>query len=151
MPNPAQNRYWFTFLNWWCYVAWIVILISTSILKSLMHAGLIVLICVHHHKPVFNIVFCYGALYRLGFMTHLSVCSMYCITLKAWQTDPKGQFWYMHACVCVCVCGFGVPTADLLIDHCSPCCLQWALMLGGIDNLLPCLASLLCLYQNSTL
>lgn len=78
-----------------------------------------------------------------GIMTHLSVCRIYSITLKLWQTDPMGQFCYIHACVCV-------PTADLLIDHRSVACLLWAFMLGGINSLCSPLAPSQCLQQNGS-
>ena len=59
----------------------------------------------------------------LGIMTPLSVRTMYCVTLKAWQADPKGQFWDMNASVYVCVCARAcvfVSAVDLLIAHARP-------------------------------
>ena len=56
----------------------------------------------------------------LGIMTPLSVPTMYCVTLKAWQADPKGQFWDMNASVYVCVCARVCVCVRCWFTHC-PC------------------------------
>ena len=86
-------------------VAWILILISGSILRSLMN--LILLICAHHHRPQFNNVFCYSALHLLWEYDSLfSVQRVlyYPESLTDWSHGAMLLHACMPVCVCLCVC-----------------------------------------------
>lgn len=84
-------------------MASLAIQISSSILRSLMYTDLILLICVHHHRPVFNIVFCYSALHLLRDYEP-SFCAQHVLYNPESPIDWSRGAILVHACLCVCVC-----------------------------------------------
>lgn len=100
---------------------------------KMMSTDLVQLICVHYRRPVFSTVFCYSAVHLLRDRDP-SFCAQRVLSWKPDRTVPRGNAGAYSTClrVLACMC----PSVRLLIDHPSACCLLWAFMLEGINNLL---------------
>lgn len=83
----------------------LVIHISSSILSSLMYTDLVLFICVHHQRPVFNVVLCYTVLPLLrDDDPSLRVQRVLCNPDRLIPWGNSVTCWPMCVIVCVFVC-----------------------------------------------